>query len=149
MAADVPAVKDKVQRYLVDLFGGAQVDRDGDFTLRHGSTQVWVSVKPFHKENTAVRIFAWTNVEVPASAELFQYVATRGSYPFGHLRCFEKEGKVNVYLEHALLGEYLDPEELKVALYFVAGVGDGLDEEIKSQFGGRLFHEEKPDGPAG
>jgi hypothetical protein len=149
MAADIPAVKDRVQRYLVDLFGGVQVDRDGDFTLRHGSTQVWVSVKPFHEANTAVQVFAFLNVDVPASPELFRYVATRGSYPFGHLRCFESDGKANVYFQHTLLGEYLDPEELKVAVFFVAGVGDGLDDEIKSQFGGRLFHDEVADGPAG
>lgn len=148
MAADVPAVKEKVQRYLVDLFGGAQVDRDGDFTIRHGSTQVWVSVTPFHEANTAVRVFSVTNVDVPPSPELFHFVATRGSYPFGHLRCSEQDGKVAIYFGHTLLGEFLDPDEFKVALFFVAGFGDGLDDEIKAKFGGRLFHDEKPDGPA-
>ena len=149
MAADLPAVKEKVQRYLVDMFGGAQVDRDGDFTIRHGSTQVWVSVAPFHKANTAVRVFAYTNIDVPASPELFHHVATRGSFVFGHLRCAEQDGKVAISIGHTLLGEYLDPDEFKVALFFIAGIGDELDDEIKAKFGGRLFHEEKPDGAAG
>jgi hypothetical protein len=148
MGADVPAVKDKVQRYLVELFGGVQVDRDGDFTVRHGSTQVFVSVRPFHEANTAVKVFAPINFDVPASAELFHYVATRGSYPFGHLRCSEQDGKVVVTFGHTLLGEFLDPDELKVALFTVAGLGDGLDDEIKAKFGGRLFHEEAPGDPA-
>ena len=128
MGADVPAVKEKVQRYLVDMFGGAQVDRDGDFTVRHGSTQVWINVAPFHEANTAVRVYAYTNLEVPASPELFHYVATRGSYVFGHLRCSEKDGKVAISFGHTLLGEFLDPDEFKVALYFIAGIGDGLDD---------------------
>jgi hypothetical protein len=148
MAADVLAVKDKVQRYMVDLFGGVQVDRDGDFTMRHGSTQVWVSVAPFHEANTAVRVFSITNLEVPATPELFHHVATRGSYPFGHLRCSEQDGKVMIYFGHTLLGEFLDPDEFKVALFFVAGIAEGLDDEIKAKFGGRLFHEGTPDGPS-
>ncbi len=43
---------------------------------------------------------------------------------------------------HSLLGEYLDPEEFKVALYMVAGIADKLDDEIKAKFGGRFFHED-------
>jgi hypothetical protein len=149
MAADVPAVKEKVQRYLVGLFGGAQVDRDGDFTIRHGSTQVWINVAPFRDANTAVRVFAYTNLDVPPSPELFHYIATRGSFVFGHLRCSEQDGKVAISLGHTLLGEFLDPDEFQVALFSVAGVADGLDDEIKAKFGGRLFHDEKPDGAAG
>ena len=149
MAADVAVVKEKIQRYLVEIFGGAQVDRDGDFTIRNGSTQAWISVGPFRDANTLVRVFAYTNIDVPASPESFHYIATSGGLAFGHLRCVEKEGKVIVSLNHTLLGEFLDPDEFKVALFFVAGVGDGLDDDIKARFGGRLFHDEKPDGAAG
>lgn len=142
MDANVLGVKDKVQRYLVDLFGGVQVDRDGDFTFRQGSTQVWVSVVPFHEANTAVQVFALTNMEVPPTAELFHHVATQNAYAFGHLHCREKDGKITVQFSHTLLGEFLDPDELKTAVFMVAGVADGVDDEIKAKFGGRLFHEE-------
>lgn len=148
MGADVLAVKDRVLRYLVDFLGGVQVDRDGDFTLRNGSAQVFVSVRAFGEASTAVRIFAPINYDVPASPELFHYVATRGSYVFGHLRCSERDGTVAVTLGHTLLGEFLDPEELRVALFFVASFGDRLDDEIKSQFGGRRFHEDTTGEPA-
>jgi hypothetical protein len=46
----VLAVKDKVQLCLVEFFGGVRVDRDGDFTVRHGSTQVFVGVRPLQEE---------------------------------------------------------------------------------------------------
>lgn len=50
MDVQVLAVKDKVQLCLVEFFGGVRVDRDGDFTVRHGSTQVFVGVRPLQEE---------------------------------------------------------------------------------------------------
>ena len=141
MSRDVSAVTEKVRGYLVDLFGSAAVDSEGDFLFRHGSTQVWVGIRPFHQVNTVVRIYALTNANVPPSPELFHFVATRGTYIFGHLRCAEEGGKVAVYFGHSLLGETLDPETFKVAVYMVAGIADEIDGEIRERFGGELFHD--------
>jgi len=142
MAADVLAVKEKVRRYLTELFNKVEVDNDGDFTFRHNNTRVWASVKPFRDDSTVVKVFAMTNLEVPASPELFKFVATEGTYVFGHLSCRETDKGIAVSFGHSLLGEYLDPEELKVALFMVAGIADTLDDQIKARFGGRFFHED-------
>jgi len=141
MAVNVLAIKDKVQRYLIDLFGSAKVDRDGDFVLKSGSSTCYVSIKAWGDESTIVRIFSLTNREVPASPELFDFVAN-SSYYFGNLFCKKKDSVVTVYFAHSLLGEFLDPDEFRTALLMVGQTADELDDQIKAKFGGKLFGEE-------
>jgi len=135
MANDILAIKDKVQRYIIDWAGSAQVDKDGDFFIRRGSSTVFVSVKPFVEDSSVVRIFAVTNRQVPASPELFEFIAT-SSYWFGHLLCVCKDGLATVMFSHTLLGDFLDPEELKTAVAMVALTSDGIDDKIAERFGG-------------
>ena len=135
-------VKDKVQRYLTDLLGSVQVDRDGDFSLRQGSARVFVRVAPLGEERTFVAVWAETNLEVPPSPELYKFIATGNRYSFGCLRCREADGKVSVIFGHSLLGDFLDPDELKMTVVVVAHTADAIDDEIVTKFGGRKFHED-------
>jgi len=140
--SQIAVVKEKVQRYLIDLLDTVQIDRDGDFSLRHGSARVFVRVSPLGDDGTFVAVWAITNSDVPASPELFRYLATENHYRFGHMSCFEKDGKAQVHFSHNLLGDFLDPDELKMAVFIVARTADELDDELKSKFGGRRFHED-------
>lgn len=141
MSQAVALVKEKVQRYLTDMLGSVTIDRDGDFAIRYGSAQLFVRVSAFG-EGSIANVFAPTNSEVPASPELYRYVAEiNRNYVFGKFSTRESEGKVTVSLTHALLGEYLDPDELKSALGLLAALADEVDDDIKSKFGGRRFHE--------
>lgn len=135
MANDILAIKDKVQRYIVDWAGSAQVDRDGDFFIRYGSSTIFLSVKPFGDDSSIVRVFSVTNREVPASPELFEFIAT-SSYWFGNLLCTCKDGLATVMFSHTLLGDFLDPEELKTAVAMVGLTADKLDDTIAARFGG-------------
>ena len=135
-------VKDKVQRYLTDLLGSVQVDRDGDFSLRQGSARVFVRVAPLGEDRTFVAVWAETNLEVPPSPELYKFIATGNRYSFGCLRCREADGKVSVIFGHSLLGVFLDPDELKMTVVVVAQTADEIDDEIMTKFGGRKFHED-------
>ena len=135
-------VKDKVQRYLTDLLGNVQIDRDGDFNFRQGSAHVFVRVAPLGDERTFVAVWAQTNHEVPSSPELFKYIATGNQYRFGYLQCREEDGKVSVAFTHRLLGDFLDPDELKMTVVLVAQSADEIDDEIMTKFGGRKFHED-------
>ena len=135
-------VKDKVQRYLTDLLGNVQIDRDGDFNFRHGSAHVFVRVTPLGDERTFVAVWAHTNHEVPPSPELYEYIATGNQYRFGYLRCREENGKVSVVFAHNLLGDFLDPDELKMTVVLVAQTADEVDDAIVTRFGGRKFHED-------
>jgi hypothetical protein len=138
---DVAAVRDKVQRYLLEVLNTVEVVRDGDFTFRQGSARVFISVQSFGGDKVTVKIVAPIVHDTPVSPEVYKYVATEGSYKFGHLSCNEKDGKVSVYFAHTLLGDFLDPEELKMAVFLLAKSADEVDDEIVGKFGGKRFHE--------
>ena len=40
---------------------------------------------------------------------------------------------------HTLLGDYLDPEELRSAIGAVATTGNDLDDEVQDRFGGERW----------
>ena len=146
MNIEVLSIKDKVQRYLTDVYEKVAVDSDGDFSFRIGSTQMWVAVAQVeNKANragyVAVRVFANTNNRVPPSPGLFEYVATQGRFAFGALRCYKKDDGLRVFLEHTLVGDYLDPSELYVCFSEMATTADAVDDEIKAKFGGVLYYE--------
>jgi hypothetical protein len=140
---DVAATRDRVQRMLADLFGRIEVDRDGDFTFRHGSTRVFISVGEAFGEHTVVNVRAITNLRVPASPELFHYVATDNHYTLGALRAHEGDEGVLISFRQTILGDTLDPDELQTAVLAVAFTADDVDDQIQQRFGGARFHEDE------
>ena len=147
-AERVEAMRRKVEEMLTQFLGIVQVDRSGTFTFPHESTRVFVNVRPFRGESTLVNVFAYTNIAVPATPDLFRYVATHADdYIFGHLGARQEEdATVTIIFRHTLLGEHLDPEELRAAVGAVAITADELDDEIRSRFGGRVFQEPAQSG---
>jgi len=140
--SNVAAVREKVQRYLLEELNTVEVVRDGNFTFRQGSARVFISVHPLGDDKTTVKIVAPIVHEIPASPEVYKYAATDGSYKFGHLSCSEKDGKIAIYFAHTLLGDFLDPDELKMATFLLARTADEIDDEIVGKFGGKRFHED-------
>jgi hypothetical protein len=140
--SQVAIVKEKVQRYLLEVLNTVSVDRDGDFTFREGSARLFISVQSFGDDKTTVKIVAPIVHDIPANPEVYKYAATEGSYKFGHISCSEIDGKISMYFVHTLLGDFLDPEELKMATFLLARTADEIDDQIKEKFGGRTFHEE-------
>jgi hypothetical protein len=135
-------LKDKVQRYLADLIGGVELTADGRFTFQHGSARVFVTCTEWHGE-TLVTVTAPVLIECAASPELFEHIALAGDdYVFGHLFAQRADdGTVAVLLTHRLLGDFLDPDELKHAVGGVVTSGDQVDDELKTRFGGKRFHD--------
>lgn len=142
MSEAVTLTKEKVQRYLADMLGTVSMDRDGDFFVRNGSAQVFLRVMPFGDKNSIVRVWAPTNQDVPESPELYRYIATNTRYLFGGLAAHATgKNTANIAFAYSLLGEFLDPDELRSAVTAVAVAADTLDDEIKSKFGGTRFWE--------
>jgi len=142
MGASLLEVKDRVQRYLSEIIGTVQIDKEGDYNFRQNSTHVFISVYELNETNFGVNVFAQTNFQVPPSPELFKYVATNNGYRFGRLCATEKDDGVLISFSHNLLGDFLDLEELRWAVGAVAVTADEIDDEIKNKFGGRLVYEE-------
>lgn len=140
MPASVGTVKEKVQRYLTELIGRVELDGEGRLSFQYGSARVFVEVEPIGDDNTAVAITAPLIFNARRSPELFHYVATSGSYRFGHLAAYEADGGVQILYRHTLLGDYLDPDELNWAVSAMAQTADEVDTELQRRFGGELFH---------
>lgn len=131
----------KVQGYLTTL-GRPELDGDGDFSLRFGSARVFVRVTAWGNEHSLIDIFCFALEDVPPSPELFEYVATNNDYAFGKLRVVRRsEGACMLGVNHSMLGTFIDPEELVIAVRCVAETADALDDELKPRFGGHRFHE--------
>jgi hypothetical protein len=144
MAARTALVTDRVGQMLANFVGPPlQVDRDGDFTFPYESARVFVRVSVYGETSTIVIIFAITNREIPSSPELFKWVAIHSSDRiFGHLVAVEEADGVSVQCRHALLGDFLDRDELAAAVGGVATMADDIDDQIKELFGGKLFAEQ-------
>lgn len=141
MSAKLLETKDKVQRLLTELLNSVQVDKEGRFHFRHGSSHIFVQARAW-QESTVVDVIAPTNFDLPATPELFRYVATRvDTFVFGRLAATEHDKGVNITFSHTLLGDTLDPDELKTAVFAVASTAEKIDDEIREKFGGTLFHD--------
>jgi hypothetical protein len=141
---DLEATKKKVQQYLTNNFGDVNIDKDSDFSLRHGSARIFVRT---HANEDAD--FTWIKLDVPLLLEVketpqvFEHVALHSDdYMFGHLNAVRGDNGLMIFLSQSLLGDYLDEQELVRAVGAMLGTAESLDDELKTQFGGKRFHED-------
>lgn len=132
-----------VRRFLSRL-GTVDVGKDEIFSMRNGSTRVFVAVEDFGDGDTWIRIFCPVLTGVSPSPELFEYVALNaGNYRYGTVSAEkESDGAIRLLLTHGILGTYLDPEELRIAVALLADSADTIDDQLKQMFGGVRFHED-------
>ena len=146
--SEMLAVKDKVERYLLDLGIRPEVMDGGGWTFRNGSARIFVRLRERQLKGDStsalVDVFAPVLLDVKPSPELWEYVAKNtDNWIFGHLSAEPTDdGTVTLILSHRLLGDYLDPEELKTAVGGIAVSADEVDDELRQRFGGRRFHED-------
>jgi hypothetical protein len=143
MAGDLVATRGKVQQFLTQNFNDVNIDKDGDFSLRHGSARIFVRSRTRDEAD-----FTWISLDIPLligvkeTPEVFEHVALHSDdYMFGHLNAVRTDDGLMIMLSHALLGDYLDEKELLTAVGGMLGTADDLDDELQTQFGGHRFHE--------
>lgn len=144
MPGDVATARGKVQQYLTQNFNSVTVDKDGDFSLRNGSSRIFVRTWTRDEVDWTV-----VNLEVPLlfdvkeTPAVFEHVALHADdYIFGHLNAVRTDDGLRICLSHGLLGDYLDEEELVRAVSSMLGIADDIDDELREQFGGHRFHED-------
>jgi len=93
---------------------------------------------------TFVHITAPMLREIPASEELYKWVAINGTgFRIGCVEAFENEDKtVFLRYKYVLLADFLDEDELSTAMWTVLATADDLDDELQKQFGGKRFVDE-------
>jgi hypothetical protein len=141
-ASTIDAVEDaaaKVREFL-GSFEDVDVDEaDGSCSLRYGSAVVHVTVGVFDEDQAVVKVTAACVTGAKLSPELFEHVATYHS-EVGHLRLVEEEdGTATINFCHSLLGEFLNPAELRMTVVAVAFTADELDDGLAERFGGHVF----------
>jgi len=138
----VDEVTQKVQRILANKFS-TRLGRDGDFFVDRGSTtcRVWCREwGPEDKGHVLVCLSSPVLFEVPITDSLYEWIATEGTKNyFGRpVLWLDESGRTgDLAFDHSLLGDFLDSEELRVALMLVLGSADRLDDELQERFGGR------------
>jgi hypothetical protein len=138
MGANLAAVSQKVQRILTDMLGSVQVRKNGTFYMTNDSAAIIVEVREWGDE-TIVKVFSPMLRNVRPTEEVFRWIATEGqSFWFAHARAYirDEDGLCDILMEQDLLGDTLDPEELRTAVSAVAISANDLDDKLQSRFGG-------------
>jgi hypothetical protein len=140
--ATVSEVQRKVHNILTSEFGSVTVDKDGGFRFPYQSTVVNVSVEDFGENETLVQLDGLIALDSKSGASVYEWCnQINSSIAFGTVVHLES-GKNNVtIIKYALLGDFLDPEELFNALRGIVLLADKLDDQFISTFGGKRYED--------
>tara|TARA_X000001036_G_C20500203_1_gene733542 strand:- start:304 stop:738 length:435 start_codon:yes stop_codon:yes gene_type:complete len=138
--ANIQDVSNKVQRILSQNFQ-TELGSDGDWVIRLDSTYVRIRCHEWGPDSESVIISVNSLIihSVPLTSELAMEVAQQG-YVFGTLRLLvdpESEANSMVVFEYALLGDYLDEDELVRAVVAIGATADDIDDEWQKKHGGK------------
>ena len=130
------AIKARVAPILAELGGGpVPIDPDGDFSLRLGSVEVFVSPLSVPNMLPVVRVFAITNVGINLTPELGLFLSrVNFNLLFGRF-ALDADHRA-VWFSETLLGEAFSDEELRFTVVMVAQTADEWDDRLAQMFGG-------------
>ena len=141
----VDDVKAKVQRILQANLNRVEIDRDGDFMVRHESAVVFVRVlKGFGEDGVIVRVNCPLVVDVPVTPDLAMWIATEGQdYIIGSTQLVIREdGTGWLFFAQNIIADDLDESELMGTIFGVTFTSNDLDNNLRDRFGGQLFGSE-------
>jgi hypothetical protein len=138
--SSINVLHQKVTTYLEEYNIKHHCGQDGSYAVRQGSTAVFI--KPIEwvikgkVEHTLVQLMAPVALDITNTGhDLVLYLTTQNNtIMFGKFSV--DIASKTVWFEHVLLGDFLDPEELIVALQMVAVTADAQDETIAKLAGG-------------
>jgi len=120
-------------------FDDVTVNDDGSATLLWGSARVDITVEVFDEDQSVVQVKATCVTGATPSPDLYQHVAT-SSVDLGHYTVVpETGGTVGIVISHGLIGEFLNPAELRMTIVAVANEADTTDDALAARFGGTVY----------
>lgn len=136
---NVVKLREMIETKLAGL-GGYLVDNNGNYVLGLQTARTFVVPTWLENGATVVRVFAITNLGVPVTSELTQWLLEKNlEFVFGAFALDVENGAI--WFNHNLLGEFAAPEELEATIAAVIETANRFDDEIKTRFGGRLYVE--------
>lgn len=142
----VDQTRNKVQRILTSKLGRVEVDRDGDFVVRHESAVAFVSVREGFGDGTLVDVRCPMVKGVKITNELCRWVATEGQdFKIGGTYLMEESDNDKqcwIFFHYSLTADDLDESELMNAVFAIVFTAQELDNELQDKFGGELFGRE-------
>jgi hypothetical protein len=127
-----------VEQLLTAAYGGFNRDPAWGYNGPFGSARVFVDVERFLGESTIVRVASPVLSRVELSPELaLRALEIAGGSQLGHFSYLGE--RQELWFEHTLLGDALDPEEFKLAVDTVARIADGEDDALAERFGGLRY----------
>jgi hypothetical protein len=137
-ASHVDITTRRVERFLGARYGGFEHDEAWGYHGAFGSARVFVDVVPVLETSTAVRasspVLSGLDLTDPLALRLHELTAEE---PFGGFLYIASRREV--WFQHVVLGDDLDEVEFEVAIDAVAGVADGCDDRLATEFGGRRY----------
>jgi len=129
----------KVHEYLAS-FDEVDMDDDGAASLQYGSARVFITVETFDEDQAVVKVCANVVNGAKPTPELFHHLATNQS-EVGHLSAVEEpDGTATINFSHSLLGEFLNPAELRMTVVALALLADQIDDDLAATYGGKVFN---------
>ena len=126
-------------RELLDELGIAWEPADGGaLKVEAGTTAVYITTDE-RAGRSVVSLLAPVLAEVDAPSDrLVELLALNADLSFGKFSWHPTERTLTV--DYELLGDFLDRDELAVALQAVGDIADTCDERLRPLIGGRLPH---------
>ncbi|MFQ3679192.1 MAG: YbjN domain-containing protein [Pseudanabaenaceae cyanobacterium] len=113
-------------------------EEEGAFFVDRGTTRVTVLLCTWNRYNV-VRLYAPVATHfVRADETLTRFLACENNRVLFGKFSLDMDARC-IWFEHALLGDFLDADELLVALESVAAIADEYDEPIAAMSGGERF----------
>jgi hypothetical protein len=128
----------QVEQMLTASYGGFNRDPAWGYNGPFGSARVFVDVRPFLGESTIVRVASPVLSRIELSPELaLRALEITSGTQLGHFSYLPE--RQELWFEHTLLGDALDPEEFQLAVDTVARIADGEDDDLARRFGGLRY----------
>jgi hypothetical protein len=136
--ADVVAGTAGRVRDMLAPFGDVVVGDDGTCSLAYGSARVVVDVGVFDEDQAVVHVRSRCVTGATPSPELYHWVATNRADLGQFTVVDEDDGSATIEFSRALIGEFLNPAELRLTVVAVAFTSDHFDDDLAARFGGEV-----------
>lgn len=138
----------RTERFLKDAIGTFTFCQDS-YLVEYGSTSLWIRPLQWGEGRTILNLIAFVLRDVPKEGNeaMFEEFSVHNErLVFGRFYWTDEgSGSGRILLEHNLLGEVEDEEQLKAVIWSLLMTADDIDEKLQARYGGERWDESEDD----